>query len=243
MTTDLRTAVVLGTYNRRAMLERAIASAHSAAGKIPITIVVVDGGSVDGSQEWLRSQSNVVLIEQQLPLTGAVRAFNLGFGYAVDQGFPFVVHFNDDAEFVTDAAIEKAVGILQSKPRVGEVAFEFDLRGPWGFDSIHNRWYANFGIIRREVGMDVARRQGDPTGRAWWNPIYRTYGADAELGCWIWAMGLEIERGFGLRVHDCCANDDLRQINEGHNPHRTDSRLFAQRWPTIASMYRGAVSK
>jgi glycosyltransferase involved in cell wall biosynthesis len=239
MSDDLRTAVVFGTYNRKVMLEKAVASVRFASGALPVTMVVVDGGSVDGSKEWLRTQPDVVLIEQKLPLTGAVKAFNLGYGYAVDHGFPFVAHFNDDAEFITPKMLETAVGILNKKPKVGEVAFEFDLRGPWGFDNVHDRWYANFGVIRASVGIAIAKKQGDPTGHNWWNPIYRTYAADNEFGCWIWAMGLEVERGFGLRVHDLCAKDELRKINAGHDPHRTDSVVFLRRWGNRHSLHGG----
>ena len=55
-------AVILGTYNRKQHLERALASVRSAVGSLPYEIVVVDGGSTDGSREWLAGEADVVLI-------------------------------------------------------------------------------------------------------------------------------------------------------------------------------------
>lgn len=222
-------AIVFGTFNRKALLERAVASVRTRTGPHPYQIVVVDGGSTDGSLAWLAEQPDVHTIRQEGPLTGAVIAFNLGFGYAVDEGFDYVMHLNDDAELVR-GSIAEAIGIMERDPKVGEVAFEFDLRGGWGFETVNGAIYANFGVIAREAGMAVARIQGDPTGRAWWNPIYRTYGADSEFGVWLWKLGYRVHPGIGLRVHDANELDELREKNLANDPDRPDSRLFWSRW-------------
>jgi len=221
--------VVLATYNRLSFLQQALGSVRENAG-LPCEFVVVDGGSTDGTKDWLRDQGDVLLIEQELPLTGAVRAFNLGFGAAVDRGYPYVFHYNDDAQLVTPNGISDAMTMMAANPLVGCVAFAFDLWGPWGFDSANGKVYSNFGLIRREAGMAVARAQGDPEGKCWWNPIYRTYAADTELGMWMHRLGWEVLAAKELRVHDCCAQDELRQLNEANNPQRADSQLFWRRW-------------
>lgn len=229
-----RVAVVFGTYNRFAFLRRAVESVRSAASTYPATIVVVDGGSTDGSRAWLAEQPDVVLLGQRGELTGAVRAFNAGFGYAVEEGFDFIGHLNDDAELLGAGALDRAAEILASDPKVGEVAFEFDLRGRWMFEVIYDLPYGNFGLVRREAGMVVARAQGDPTGRAWWNPIYHTYAADCEFACWLYKLGYSVHKGEGLRVHDLNAKDELRAGNERTNKERRDSERFWQRWPREA---------
>lgn len=225
-----RVAVVFGTFNRFELLKRAVASVRKAAGCLRCELIVVDGGSTDGSREWLAQQPDVTLIGQRGPLTGAVGAFNLGFGYAVDQNFDFVMHLNDDAEIVTDRAIEEAVRILQGNPKIGEVAFAFDLYGSWSFDHVNGKPYGNFGVIRLAAGKAVAQAQGDSTGRAWWNPRYRTYGADSEFGVWLWKLGWEVYTASNLQVHDAQAMDTLRANNEAANPNRIDSQLFWTRW-------------
>lgn len=221
---------VLGTYNRRAMLENALRSIHHAAHGVKYDIAVVDGGSTDGSREWLARQKDVVLICQTGPLTGAVPAFNLGFGHAVDAGYDYVFHFNDDAEIVTENSIMRAITMMDDDQSIGEVAFELDLRGSYNFEFINGYIYANFGLVRTKAGIQAAQAQGDPHGRLWWNPIYKTYGGDSEFGIWLWKTGWKVHGGHGLRVHDLNAQDELRKGNDCSNPNRKDSEIFWDRW-------------
>ena len=222
--------IVLGTFNRLASLKKSVASIRYAATTAGVyEIIVIDGGSTDGTREWLREQPCVLPIFQDGPLTGAVAAFNLGFAHCVERAYDFVCHFNDDAEFVTDDALGRAIGLMNGSSKIGEVAFEHDLRGEWKFEYINGAPYANFGVVRREAGEAVARAQGDPTGRAWWNPIYRTYGADTEFGVWLWKLGWAVHEGRNIRVHDMQAQDELRNGNTRNNKNG-DSDLFWSRW-------------
>jgi len=233
--------VVLGTYNRLSFLKDAICSARRAIGGLTYKIVVVDGGSVDGSQKWLHEQPDVHLIEQSGPLTGAVVAFNLGFGYAVDVGSEFVMHINDDCIIEGVNAIRIAADMLVANPSAGAVAFQFDLRGPWVHEFVHSYVYVNFGLIRTRAGKQVAIKQGDPTGRKWWNPIYYTYGADSEFGVWLHHLGWGVIPSSELRVHDRAGEtqDELRELNQANNPARPDSTLFWKRWPHDSSVMGG----
>jgi len=227
--------VVLATYNRLGPLRAAIESIRVRAG-VPCHFAVVDGGSTDGSRRWLVDQPDVKYIGQRRQLTGTVLAFNLGFAFAVERGYPYVAHFNDDAELITDGAIAEAIERLVRDPEIGEVAFEQNFRGDWGFENIHGKTYANFGVVRRAAGIAVAVAQGDPTGRAWWNPIYRTYGADSEFGCQLHRLGWLVDEGVSLRVNDLQVQDELRELNESDNPERKDSKLFWARWPDRAAL-------
>ena len=66
-------SVVTGTYNRFAMLQRMVASARRSVSTLPIEIIVVDGGSTDGTQAWCKTHPDIVLIEQG-ELLGACKA-------------------------------------------------------------------------------------------------------------------------------------------------------------------------
>lgn len=243
----IEVSVVLGTYNRFEVMKEAIESVRRAAGDLRYEIVVVDGGSIDGSREWLAAQHDVVLIGQRGLLTGAVIAFNLGFSYAVDSNAEFVCHFNDDARFETNGEpqLAAAVAYLREHIEVGEVAFAFDLRRRgFTFEQLHGKPYANFGVVRREAGMAVARAQGDPTGKAWWNPLYRTYSADCEFACWLWKLGWTIYPMQSAHVHDVNTQDAMRDTNTVLNtvgPQRDpglfpDSHTFWDRWLPAANV-------
>lgn len=237
-------AVVLGTYNRLKFLQDAIYSVRRAVSGVTYEIVVVDGGSTDGSRKWLTEQPDVTLIEQSGELTGAVKAFNLAFAHAIDRGARYVMHINDDCTIEGYGAIRDAVGLLESDPKAAAVAFAFDLRGGWTHEQVNGYTYVNFGLIRATAGIEVAKRQGDPTGRAWWNPIYRTYGADSEFGCWLHHIGWKVIVSTELRVHDRTSEttDVLRELNRSADPNRPDSRLFWKRWPGQQHIVAGPVA-
>jgi glycosyltransferase involved in cell wall biosynthesis len=227
-------AIVTGTYHRLGFLTDMIASVRRCAGAVRYRVIVIDGGSSDGTQAWVHAQPDCHLIQQTGPLTGAVRAFNHGFSHAVVAGYPYVAHLNDDVELQTPGMLDQALDILRCRDRVAAVAFAFDLRGPYAFEEVHGHVYPNFGVIRREAGMAVAQAQGDPTGQAWWNPIYRTYGADTEFGCWLWRLGWAVQPEPTLCVHDRTPEtrgDVLRQLNGSDQPNE-DGRLFWRRWPS-----------
>ena len=56
-------SLVSGTYNRLPLLKRMVASARQSAADLPLEIVLVDGGSTDGTIAWCKSQPDIVLIE------------------------------------------------------------------------------------------------------------------------------------------------------------------------------------
>lgn len=220
-------ACVFGTFNRFTMLKSAVESVRLNAG-VSVDFIVVDGGSTDGSRQWLAAQPDVQLLGERGELKGAVRAFNLGFAWAVEHGYEFVFHFNDDAVLETPNALDKALHHF-GDPSVGAVAFRFDLFKT-GFDCVHGKVYSNFGVLRTKAAKECAQVMGDPTGAKWWNPIYRTYGADSELGCWMWKLGWKVVADETIRVRDLCAKDELRRLNEIKSPDRSDSKLFWSRW-------------
>lgn len=236
-------ASVFGTYNRLSILQNCIESIRRSAGSVTHEIIVIDAGSTDGSPEWLAQQSDVVLICQQLPLTGAVKAFNLGFARAVDDNVDFVNVFNDDINFVgPQREIETAVELLRTSPAVGAVVWESDHhraggRRVWGFETAHGLPYMNQGLVKREAGMAAARFLGDPTGKAWWGNVHLTYAADTEFGLSLWRLGWTVHQGLGLRVHDNETQDGLKAKNK--QEYKT-ADCYRTRFPIGSAAYNRA---
>ena len=57
-------SVVLGSYNRLNFLQLAIQSVRAQVDSQLREIIVVDGGSSDGSMEWLLEQKDIITIVQ-----------------------------------------------------------------------------------------------------------------------------------------------------------------------------------
>ena len=230
-------AVVLGTYNRLALLRACLNAIRRSVGALSYRVIVVDGGSTDGTLQYLKDQPDVILIEQA-ELLGAVRAYNAGFGEAVELGCSWIAVLNDDDLLVgPEPEIERAVALLQADQEIGGVAFESDLRGAWQVERFRSQPTVTKGVIRRAAGMAAARAMGDPEGRQWWGHEHHTYAADQDHSLWMIRLGWQVVAGRGLRVHDGQVQDDLRARNARAY---TTARLFRRQWePPGAADYHG----
>jgi glycosyltransferase involved in cell wall biosynthesis len=224
-------AIVSGTYNRLPLLKDMVASARAALPPgIRYQFVLVDGGSTDGTLEWCRAQSDVVLIEQG-ELLGAVKAFDAG-AFAADA--EYVILANDDITFAPNSILPGLVW-LEEHPGCGAVAFEDNRLMPgareWHVLQIPiSNWsnrYANYA----QVGM-FRKWLGDLLG--WWGLhgtfTGRTYGGDNALSAAIWDQGYTVDAVPGCRVHDYVHPDELRTINNG-DAATVDSDAYYAIWP------------
>ena len=192
-------SIVSGTYNRLNHLKKMIDSVRKSVGLgIPYEIVIVDGGSTDGSLEWLRKQEDIVLIEQK-ELLGAVKAFNAGFKIAKGK---YVVIANDDIEFLYES-IQKSIAFMDDNPTCGIGCFH------------QNRYSQEYTIGLMHAVKDgqqtstyygqvciVPKWIGDKVG--WWGTKYHTYAGDNELSCNVLELGYQI-----LPLEFCCINDHI----------------------------------
>lgn len=213
-------SILFGTYNRRPLLERCVEAIPAAVGPLPYEIVVADGGSTDGSREWLLTQKHTVLVEGGLE--GAVKAFNAAFDAARGQ---YVCTLNDDC-VPQPMAVANAIAVLQDNPKVGQIALGFfNEESPTPATSLMFRTlpYANFGVLP----MPLAQHIRDIQGGLWW-PGYHTYAGDCELSCWVQRLGWTVLPLASASVLNTPAADGLREANARRA--RQDARNFYRRW-------------
>jgi len=213
-------SIVFGTYNRLDMLKACVESVQKSVGKLSYEIVVVDGGSTDGTKEWLIKQPDVVVVLDRR-LEGAIKAFNKGFRIA--QG-KYVVNLNDDL-LVLGGAIKTMYDYMEEHPLCGQGAFYFRLQDEKEFhvSTVFEKPYANFGMTRRELG--------DRLG--WWGTDYHTYGGDTELSVKVWRAGLTVDGVKDAQVIDLLAHDELREINYKNRDSKgthIDTKKFWAKW-------------
>jgi GT2 family glycosyltransferase len=185
MTPGARLAIVLGTFNRLASLQRCLASIARET-RTPHVVHVADAGSTDGTQEWLRSvQSETVRPHLAGRKLGQAKAYNDVFRTLSE---PYVAWLSDDNE-VVNGGLDLAVRILDRDPGIGMVALKTrDVQGPFlgsaylgGVSSI-GVLNVNQGVLRREV-MERA---------GWFSEAFGSYGIDPDLTAKVLYGGSDI---------------------------------------------------
>src|SRR6185503_12258143 len=171
-------SIVSGTYNRLPSLQRMVKSVRqSFTGLHGLTyqVVLVDGGSQDGTQAWCLAQPDIVLIEHG-ELKGAVKAFNDGAYAATGE---YVIMANDDIEFVGESVLTSFI-YMQTHPDCGIRCFFQNRNGrDWHVEEMP--CIDNGQQVSRPYGQVCITPKwlGDYVG--WWGDYLHTYGGDNEL--------------------------------------------------------------
>lgn len=226
----MQLSIVTGTYNRLESLTRMVDSVRiNLRGFRYYEIIIVDGGSTDGTIEWAKSQHDILLIEQGT-LLGAVAAFNVGASTASGK---YTILANDDIIFM-DNAILHAYVYMESNSICGMGCFYQDRNdGTWRIN--HMRAVTSNGNIVMVPYGQVAiipTWLGNKLG--WWGDYLHTYGGDNHLSCNVWEAGYVVEGIECAYVYDTAIDDALRAINNnvsiatGKHP---DTLSWHSKWP------------
>lgn len=206
----VQVSVVSGTYNRLKSLREFVASVRTAVGKLTYEIILVDGGSKDGTLDWIKKQADIRLIEHGA-LYGAIKAFGDGARAAVGR---YVVFGNDDLVFL-DKAIEYAYAIMEQDPEAGIGCFYTDRAGKDFHVAEMPAHFADGTMINVPYnGVIITPRwMGDRLN--WWDlPGARTYGGDNAMCGRCWEAGYKVVTLHGCRIHEDLPMDELKEIND-----------------------------
>jgi GT2 family glycosyltransferase len=226
--TRVEISFVLGTRDRLEFLRAAVQSIRADAVGVDYEIVVVDGGSVDGTRAWLESESDICLIrqEEQLPMDTSMRpswgAFmNLGFRAAK---FPYLFMISDDC-LVRPGTVSACVDVLAGDlTNLGGIAVPWR---NWPEDRVYRLGrtfgdlrFINHGIYARKALADVGWIDED---------AYRFYHADGDLSIRIQRAGWTILDCRTAAVeHFMHANVALRRSN--NHRQSADWDQYERRW-------------
>lgn len=232
-------SIVTGTYNRLPLLKSMVGSIRSNMLRgLAYEVIVVDGGSDDGTLEWVNAQPDIRLIAHG-ELRGAIKAFCDGARAARGQ---YVCLANDDISF-RPWSILRAIVELETNPYCAQVCFadnryslihgdgsEYRVEGVMATMPDGRRTMVPYGqvsLTRRELGEEAG----------WWgdqDPIMsgaRTYAGDNYLSARLYEMGYTCNAVAGAEVQDFVHRDLLRETNGGSGP--MDSALYYKRFPTV----------
>lgn len=229
-------SVVIGSYQRKNFLQKVIESIRNNGIRIPYEFIVIDGGSTDGSIEWLIQQKDIITIVQHNrgPIDGKpIR--RKSWGYFMNLGFKsaqgkYIVMLSDDCLLLPEAVNKGIECYLENEKRrkkIGGIAFYFR---NWPSEdnyyvqrTLGGKLMVNHGIFINTALEDVGYADEDN---------YMFYKADGDLCLKLWQAGYEIidcDQSFVEHFFD--ENELVRKTN--YEILDKDRKAYLKKWKNI----------
>jgi glycosyltransferase involved in cell wall biosynthesis len=229
-------SIVLGSYNRRPFLKKTIENVRNNGVGVPYEIIVVDGGSTDGSLRYLVRQKDVITIIQHNRGTWRGKPVERrSWGYFMNIGFQaahgkYICMISDDCLLIP-GSIQRGHDLFEelrtAGRRIAAVAFYWrewpaDPRYRVGL-TFGRKMFVNHGMYLREALADVG----------WIEEYrYRFYHADGDLCLKLWQAGYEVvDCGEAFVEHYRHANSAIRQSNL--ETQKQDEQAYREAWSGI----------
>jgi GT2 family glycosyltransferase len=236
MTEEKLVSIVLGSYNRLPFLIATLESVRMETTGMNYEIIVVDGGSDDGSLEWLVEQKDVITIVQHNRGIWQGKAIERrSWGYFMNLGFKaaqgkYILMISDDCLLVPGAllnGVEQFEILLNEGKKVGALAFYWR---NWPEKQVYRvglalgeKMFVNHGLFLRGALDEVG-----------WidETTYMFYHADSDLGLKLWQAGYEVlDASQSYVEHWSHANQKVRSGNAKSQPQ--DWANYLEKWKGI----------
>lgn len=112
----MKILAIVVTYNGMKWVQRCLDSIVNSS--VRLDAFVVDNGSRDGTQEFIRSNYPEILLVESLTNLGFGKANNIGVRYALEHGYDYVYLLNQDAWLMQDT-VERLVESMALYPEYG----------------------------------------------------------------------------------------------------------------------------
>jgi GT2 family glycosyltransferase len=208
--------VVIGTFNRLPFLQLTVKTLRAELEGLPYQLIIVDGGSKDGTTEWLAGQADVFAIAEYDSGGGLrSRGSRHTWGYFMNLGFrrtsaPYVCMVSDDC-LVVPGAIRKGLALFEEArargEKVGAVAFywrDWPREGRYRVGlTLGDKMFVNHGIYLRQALQEVDFADEE---------TYGFYHADGDLCLKMWERGYTCVASPGSYVeHYAHSNGRMRR--------------------------------
>ena len=110
--------VIIVTYNAMKWAERCFSSLRKSS--VPVHTIVVDNGSIDGTQEFITTHFQEVEFVQSAENLGFGKANNLGMEMAYKNGADFFYLMNQDA-WLFENSLQKLINVYENHPQKEEI--------------------------------------------------------------------------------------------------------------------------